>query len=50
VIDQIKPKNTYEHRLMGYNNDRSTTLADIKRVIQLTEERIAAKLKEGDKK
>jgi hypothetical protein len=50
TIDALKPKNDYEHRLMGYNNDPSTTLADIKRVIRLTEDRIAAKLKDGAKK
>ena len=45
VIEQIAPKRDYDHRLMGYNNDPSTTFADIQRVLQLTEERVSARLK-----
>jgi len=45
VIDEIAPNRNYDHRLMGYNNDPTTTFADIKKIIRLTEERIAAKLK-----
>jgi hypothetical protein len=45
VIDEIAPNRNYEHRLMNYNNDPSTTFADIKKVMRLAEERIAAKLK-----
>jgi hypothetical protein len=45
VIDEIAPKRNYEHRLMNYNNDPSTTFADIKKVMRLVEERIVAKLK-----
>ncbi len=47
VIDEIAPDRNYDHRLMGYNNDRTTLFADIKKIIRLTEERIVAKLK-GD--
>ncbi len=45
VIDEIAPERKYEHRLMGFNNDPTVTFADIKKVIRLTEERIASKLK-----
>ena len=41
-----KGKN-YEHRLMGYNNDRSTTFGDIKKVLKETEERIAMRLNQN---
>ena len=47
VIDEIAPNRNYEHRLMGYNDDKTTSFGDIKKVIRLTEERITAKLK-GD--
>ncbi len=46
VIDEIAPNRKYDHRLMGYNNDKTTTFGDVKKVIRLTEERIAAKLKD----
>src|ERR1019366_4391290 len=46
VIDEVAPNRNYDHRLMGYNNDPTTTFADIKKIIRLTEERIAAKLKD----
>jgi hypothetical protein len=49
VIDEIAPNRNYEHRLMNYNNDPSTTFADIKKVMRLVEERIAAKLKADSK-
>lgn len=45
VIDEIAPNRNYDHRLMGYNNDPTTTFADIKKIIRLTQERIAARLK-----
>jgi len=45
VIDEIAPKRNYEHRLMNYNNDPSTTFADINKVMRVVEERVAAKLK-----
>jgi hypothetical protein len=44
-VEQVSQGKTYEHRLMGYNNDPSTTFADIKRVLSMTEERIAARLR-----
>ena len=45
VIDEITLKGKhYEHRLMGYNNDPTTTFADIQKVFRLLEERIAERL------
>ena len=49
VIDEIAPNRNYDHRLMGYNNDPTTTFADIKKIIRLTQERIAEKLKDDSK-
>ncbi len=45
VIDDIAPNRNYHHRLMGYNNDPSTTFADIQKVFGLLENRIAKRLK-----
>ena len=45
VIDEIKPKANYEHRLMGFNNDETVHFSDIKRVLHLVHERIESKLK-----
>ena len=45
VIDEIAPGRNYEHRLMGYNNDPSTTFADIQKIFRLMEQRISKKLK-----
>ena len=54
VIDEITPKaKNYDHRLMGYNNDPTTTFADIQKVFELLEERVAKRLteeSEGSKK
>jgi hypothetical protein len=54
VIDEIAPKaKNYEHRLKDYNNDATTTFADIQKVFGLLEERIAKRLTEesrGSKK
>jgi len=41
VIEENMTKKDYGHRLMGYNNDPTTTFADIQKVLRLTEERIA---------
>jgi hypothetical protein len=51
VIDDIAPNaKSYQHRLMGYNNDPATTFADIQKVFRLMEERISSALaKEGEK-
>lgn len=45
VIDDIAPNRNYHHRLMGYNNDPSTTFADIQMVFRRLESRIAKRLK-----
>jgi hypothetical protein len=47
VVDEIAPnRKNYEHRLMDYNNDPTTTFADIQRVLRLAEDRIAKRLKQ----
>jgi len=47
VIEDITPKGKdYDHRLMGYNNDPSTTFPDIQKVLRLLETRIAKRLKD----
>jgi L-rhamnose mutarotase len=47
VIEDVAPNwKEYTHRLMDYNNDRRTTFADIQRVFQLLEDRIAKRLME----
>lgn len=47
VIDAIAPnRKNYEHRLMDYNNDHTTTFADIQKVLRLSEESIAKRLTE----
>ena len=48
AIDRITHNKDYEHRLMGYNNDPTTTFADIQRVLQMTEDRIAERLKAAE--
>jgi hypothetical protein len=47
VIDEIAADRDYEHRLMGYNNDPTTTFADIQEVLRITESLIALRLKAG---
>jgi hypothetical protein len=47
VIDEIASnRKDYPHRLMGYNNDPTTTFADIQKFFRLLEERIAKRLTE----
>ncbi len=42
VIEEIAPNiDSYEHRLMGYNNDPTTTFADVQMLFDLLEARIA---------
>ena len=45
VIDEIAADRNYEHRLMIYNNDRTTTFADIQEVLCITESIITLRLK-----
>jgi len=45
VIEEIAPQaNSYDHRLMGYNNDPSTTFTDIQGVFWLLEKHVAMRL------
>ncbi len=46
VIDDIAPNRGYHHRLMDYNNDPTTTFADVQRVFQLLQDRVAKRLAE----
>ena len=45
VIDELTKKKDYEHWLMGYNNDPTTTFADIQEVLRLVEMRLTTRLK-----
>jgi hypothetical protein len=45
VIDEIARDRNYEHRLMNYNNDRTTTFPDIQEVLRITESLISLRLK-----
>ena len=47
MIDAIAPnRKNYEHRLKDYNNDPTTTFADIQNFFRLLEERISKRLAE----
>jgi hypothetical protein len=50
VIDEIAKNRNYEHRLMNYNNDPTTTFEDIQKVLRLVEERLAKRLAEAVRK
>ena len=45
VIDEVAAGRNYKHRLMNYNNDQTTTLADIQEVLRIAEDLIALRLK-----
>lgn len=45
VIDEIAGDRKYEHRLMNYNNDPTTTFVDIQEVFRITESLITLRLK-----
>lgn len=47
VIDEIAANRNYNHRLMDYNNDPTTTFADIQKLLQLVEERLEKRLAEN---
>ncbi len=50
VIDEIAPnRKNYNHRLMDYNNDPTTTFADLKRFFQVLQDRISKRLAEEPK-
>jgi hypothetical protein len=44
VIDPIAEKRHYQHRLMNYNNDPTTTLADIQHVLRTAEANVEREL------
>ena len=44
VIEDLNPGRRFEHRLMDYNNLPTTSFDDIKRVLRLARERVAAQL------
>ena len=46
VVEEVSHNKDYEHRLMGYNNDPTTTFADIQKVFDLLEDRIGKRLKD----
>ncbi len=49
AIDEIKPEHVYDHTLMDYNNDPSTSHSDILHVLDMAENRISAQLgKQGE--
>ena len=43
VIEDVAKSKDYEHRLMGYNNDPTTSFADIQRILRTTEVRLLAR-------
>jgi hypothetical protein len=45
VIEEIVADRNYQHRLMDYNNDPTTTFVDIQEVFRITESLIAMRLK-----
>ena len=45
AMDDVSPHHPdYDHWLMGYNNDSTTTFADITRVLQATRDRVAKRI------
>ena len=47
VIDEIAPnRKNYNHRLKDYNNDPTTTFADIQKFFRLLQDRITRRLRE----
>jgi hypothetical protein len=47
VVDEITFGRNYEHRLMNYNNDPTTTFEDIQEVLAIVERLITLRLKTG---
>jgi hypothetical protein len=45
VIDEITAERNYDHRLMDYNNDPTTTFADMQEVFRITESLMTLRLK-----
>ena len=50
VVDEIAADRKYEHRLMNYNNDPTTTFADVQEVLRITESLIALRLRANGSK
>jgi hypothetical protein len=47
VIDDIAPnRKSYKHRLMDFNNDSTTTFADVQKFFGLLEDRVTKRLRE----
>jgi hypothetical protein len=47
VIEEVAPNlKRYQHRLMDYNNDPTTTFADLQKVLRLLQEHIEKRLAE----
>ena len=44
VIEELNPGSQFEHRLMNYNNLPTTRFEDIKKVLRMTRERLAAQI------
>jgi len=47
VVDEISFGRNYEHRLMNYNNDPTTTFEDVQEVLGIVERLITLRLKTG---
>jgi len=47
TVEAFSQGKSYEHRLMGYNNDHSTKFSDIKKVLRTTEQRVQSQLREA---
>jgi len=47
VVDEISFGRNYEHRLMNYNNDPTTTFEDVQEVLAIAERLITLRLKTG---
>ena len=45
VVDELTSKRNYQHRLMEYNNDPTTTFDDIQEVLSIVERLITLRLK-----
>lgn len=48
AIEKRIPGREFEHRLMGFNNLPSTTLADVQAVLEIARDRVAERLRGGD--
>jgi hypothetical protein len=48
VIMELTPNSGYKHRVLDYNNDPQTSLADIKNVLETALGRVREKLTQGE--